>query len=379
MDLSSELLALLSPLRIGDALPNGAVLTDVSTELGLRVSLEADGREIVVELDPIEEGRRFAAKTRHFTLGYRVGDRSAPLDPLFGRAMCETIAKLVADNEAAVLARLRGDREVLDGNTRVREVRGERLLQRAGSLDERYWTVSPYIGCLIGCRFCYAQSRLDPIRRLRGAADVPWGSWVDVRVDAAEVLERELVELAPLPIKFCPIVSDPYHSIERRYRATRACLEVLSRAQRRDVLVLTRSAMIVEDAALLATIPGAFAGVSLPTIDDETRRHFEPRGASVAERLSALDTLRLAGVKTFAIVQPMFPGSVDALADALAERVESVRLDVLEGTYGARADFADPRYSHVADDVWQRERAGELAAALLARGVKLWPRELPPP
>ncbi|MGZ3419686.1 MAG: radical SAM protein, partial [Polyangiales bacterium] len=258
-------------------------------------------------------------------------------------------------------------------DSRIREVRGSRLLERAGTPDERYWTLSPYVGCLIGCRFCYAPSRLDPLRRLARLAEAPWGSWVDVRVDAAEVLARELGTLEPWPIKMCPIVSDPYHAIEKKFRVTRQCLEVLRDAPPRDVLVLTRSATIVEDAALLASIPRAWAGVSLPTIDEDVRRHFEPRGASVNERLETLETLRKAGVRTFAIVQPMFPGSLEALADALAARVESVRIDVLYGTYAA--DFSP--YPHVVDPAWQRAAADELATHLQRRGVLLWHGELP--
>jgi hypothetical protein len=137
-------------------------------------------------------------------------------------------------------------------------------------------------------------------------------------------------------------------------------------------MVLTRSAAIVEDAALLASMPRAWAGVSLPTIDDAIRRHYEPRGASVEERLAALDALREAGVRTFAIVQPIFPGSLEALADALALRVESVRIDVLYGTYGA--DFS--RHPEVVDPAWQRASADALAALLVSRGVRLWEGEL---
>jgi DNA repair photolyase len=206
---------------------------------------------------------------------------------------------------------------------------------------------------------------------------VKWGSWVDVRVDAAEVLARELATLPPWPIKLCPIVSDPYHAIERRYRATRQCLEVLAAAPPREVFVLTRSALVMDDAALLARMPLARVGISLPTVDDEVRRHFEPRGASVDARLAALADLRSLGVKTFAIVQPMFPGSVTALADAIALRVDSVRIDVLYGTYAAAREFAEPAYAHVADPQWQKDRAEELASELTARGVAIWPGELP--
>lgn len=167
--------------------------------------------------------------------------------------------------------------------------------------------------------------------------------------------------------------------MERRERVTRRCLEAMADARRPfPPLVLTRSADVMADAALLGSIEGSWAGVSLPTIDDDVRRHFEPRGASVAERLRALEELRRHGVRTFAIVQPMLPGSVEALADALAARVASVRLDVLYGVQGAARDFSDPRFHLATRDEWQREHLARLSAALTARGVALWDGELPP-
>lgn len=366
MDLVGELQALID-LRIGDSLDDARLL-DVSTELGLRYAFVTAESEIVVEVDPITEGRRYAAKSRYFTFGYRLGDRAAPVDAERGRALCIRVASRAALHEEAVLARLRdGD----SGAERIREVRGTRILERGGTLTTRYWTLSPYVGCLIGCRFCYAPSRLDPIRKLAGLSPVAWGSWVDVRIDAPELLRHELTD--SLPIKLCPIVSDPYHAIERKLRLTRRCLEVLRDAPPRDVYVLTRSATIVDDVALLASMPRAHAGVSLPTIDDDVRRYFEPRASSVEERLAALDELRAAGVDTFGIIQPMFPGSVEALADALASRVRSARIDVLYGTYAA--DFS--AFPFATDERWQRQRAEELSTALRARGVAIWPGELP--
>lgn len=382
MDVRSELALLVAPIGIGDAIAEGATLVDASTELGMRlVVARDDGSEIEIEVDPIEEGRRFAARSLRFGFAYRVGDPRAPVEAALGRALCERIASLASANEEHVIARLRAGAERTErdpeSRARVREVVVERLLERGGTLGERYWTLSPYVGCLIGCRFCYAPSRLDPLRRLEGRGDAPWGSWVDVRVNAAEVLARELASLAPRPIKLCPIVSDPYQAIERRHRVTRACLDVLRGATPRGMLLLTRSRMVLEDADRIAAIPLGFVGMSVPTIDDAVRAHFEPRAASVPERLEVLRGLRAAGARTFAIVQPLLPGSIEALADALAATVESVRIDVLHGTYGAAADFADPRYAHARDEAWQAERADELARALTARGIEVWPGELP--
>jgi DNA repair photolyase len=209
--------------------------------------------------------------------------------------------------------------------------------------------------------------------------DVPWGSYVDVRINAAEVLSRELATLPAAPIKFCPIVSDPYHAIESRLRITRACLEVIRDAQRPwPTAILTRSTLVERDLDVLAAIPLLYVGASIPTHDDDVRRHFEPRGASVPDRLAMLERMRKAGLRTFAVVQPLLPGSLHDLADALAKAVSSVRIDVLHGLQGAGDDFRDPRYAFAASDEWQREQAMTLHRLLAERGVHVWESELPP-
>jgi DNA repair photolyase len=167
--------------------------------------------------------------------------------------------------------------------------------------------------------------------------------------------------------------------VEGRYRLTRDCLSVIGHASRVwPRLVLTRSKLVMQDAELLASQPATWVGASIPTVDDETRRHFEPRAASIAERLDALTRLRAMGVKTFAVVQPLLPGSLEALADAFATAVTSVSIDVLRGEEQATGDFDDPRYRASRTDAWQQERRAELTALLIARGIPVWSGELPP-
>jgi DNA repair photolyase len=380
VDLRAHLLELLAPLRPGDELVPGARLVAVSTEVGFWLAFELPGGEVHVEVAPLGEGR-FAARSARFAISYRSEGGRNPLDPRLGLALCRAVAERVARNEERVEASL-AQRRASEGpasTARVREVRVESLLETAGHGAERFFKLSPYAGCLIGCRYCYAQTPMRVQRRLEVLPEVPWGSYVDVRVNAAEVLARELGTLAPRPIKFCPILSDPYQAVEARYALTRACLTAIGEAAAVwPALILTRSKLVTRDTDLLASLPSAWVGASIPSIDDETRRHFEPRAASIPERLEALATLRAAGARTFAVVQPLLPGSIEALADALAAAVSSVSIDVLRGEEQAAADFDDPRYAESRTDAWQQARARELVAALAARGIPVWPGELPP-
>lgn len=366
-DLADALLELLAPLRPGDAL-EGATLRHASTELGLRITFEDAGELVHVEVFPDAPGTKHVARSARLLFAYRAGGASAKR----GEALCRAVAARARVNEARVLEALAAGADA----ARVREVEVTRALEPAGTPARPYSTLSPYVGCLIGCRFCYAQERVGIARAFGGATRAPWGSYVDARTNVAAVLARELAGAPAWPVKLCPVVSDPYHAIEARLRLTRACLEVLRDAAPRPVLVLTRARLVERDLDVLEAMPGAWLGVSLPTIDDAVRAWFEPRAASVAERLAVLRAARARGVRTFAVVQPILPGDPTELADALAEVAGSVSLDVLRGEGDAAPLFdAHPEAREAA---WQRARLEAIHASLVARGVPVWDGELPP-
>lgn len=386
MDLRDYLLALMDPLAPGDELEPGLRFTDASTELGLRLTFifeRAQGSdEVHVEVSPRELGMKYAARSPKLAFAYRHGGADE-VDQKLGMRVCRAVAAHIAPREDAVFERLADDvessAELAGGSTRIREIHSTRLLELAGVPGQRFYTLSPYLGCLIGCRFCYAQSRLDPQRSLLRLPQVAWGSYVDVRVNAAELLAEELRTLPRHPIKFCPIVSDPYQAVERRFELTRRCIEVIAAAEDPPpTMVMTRSTLMLRDLELIRGIANFWVGASIPTLDDEARAHFEPRAASVPERLDMLRRFAEAGVQTLVVVQPMLPGDPVALAEALAEVTRSVSIGVLRGEFEATPDFTDPRYSFARDESWQRETAMALRDSLEERGVSVWFGELPP-
>lgn len=374
-DLDGILRTLIAPLSPGDALAEGFSVAAISTALGPRVVLQRDGVRVVVEVALLRAGLRHAVATQRFGLSYRAGSGSDTVEPRLGQRLCVALAKYVGRNET------KPDLVAPASTTtaRVREVTVQQILEPQGTVASPFFGVSPYVGCVIGCRYCYAQSRLGAGRSLLGLPDVSWGSWVDVRINAAAVLADQLRAGVAHPIKFCPVVSDPYQAVEARYRVTRACLEVLAAAAAAPpTLVLTRSATIIEDLPRIARIGQAWVGVSLPTVDDAVRRHFEPRASSVSERLQVLIQARSHGIKTVAVVQPLLPGPIDALVNALADHADSVHVGVLTGEEGATADFDAPLYAASRAPDWQAKRHAAVVRGLAQRSIPVWSGELPP-
>ena len=349
---------------------DGAVVESLATDLGFSLQVRYEEQLYVIEVAPKDAGIESVTATERFVIGYRA---APPASKRSGQSLCLALR----DRLLAVEATIEATTE--ESGRRVRDIEGGRILALSGSRERPFYAIHPYIGCLVGCRFCYAQTRVSAWRRLHGLAEAPWGSYVDVRSDAANALRAELEERPRLAVKFTPIASDPYHAIERERGITRACLEVLAAADPAvATIVLTRSELVLRDLDILERMPRVWVGVSLPTIDDEVRRHFEPRAASVEQRIAVLKACRQRGIASFAMIQPMLPGDPDRLVSAVLECADSASLDVLHGTYGAAREFASAPWSDVAEPAWQQQRMERLITGLRAAGLPLWAGELPP-
>ncbi|HOG47104.1 MAG TPA: radical SAM protein, partial [Anaerolineae bacterium] len=105
----------------------------------------------------------------------------------------------------------------------VREIQAKSMLQKSGLPGAQY-VVNPYVGCVHGCVYCYARF----MKRFTGHNE-PWGRFLDARVNAPELLRRELARRrAPLEgAVFLSSVTDPYQPPEARYRLTRGVREAL--------------------------------------------------------------------------------------------------------------------------------------------------------
>ena len=257
-------------------------------------------------------------------------------------------------------------REEAERGSEVREVEVERAL--VAECEGRYY-LNPYVGCSIGCPFCWVADRADLGRALTGRAAVPWGRWVDVKVNLPAIVREEVRRLTPGPVRMSPVVTDPYQPLERRYRVSRRCIEALLEA-RFVPIVLTRARLVLEDLPLLAAHPEHVAvGVSIPTDDDGVRRAFEPRADPIDARLTTLRALKAAGIVTFAVIQPVLPMDAERLVAAIAPHVDAVRLDRMHESARAlplyeragRLDAADPRF---AEDTLTRLHAGFTTAGV---------------
>lgn len=203
----------------------------------------------------------------------------------------------------------------------VREITCRNAITRTGIAGYDY-CLNPYVGCAHGCKYCYATF----MKRFTGHAE-PWGTFVDIKINAADVLRRQLRGIRKGAL-LIGTVTDPYQPLEERYHLTRDCLSALTSSPL-SVNILTRSALIVRDIDILRQLPSVEAGFSITTNRDDIRRIFEPGAPSITARVKALKAIHDAGIKTYVFIGPMLPMDPAALAGMIEGSTDEVLIDRL--------------------------------------------------
>ncbi|WP_138493330.1 SPL family radical SAM protein [Paenibacillus pinistramenti] len=185
-------------------------------------------------------------------------------------------------------------------------------------------SLNPYTGCSFACSYCYV--RQMPVSLFRGQE---WGSWLDVKLGAAELLAKEL-QRAKKKGKvtiFMSSSTDPYQPVEYKERVTRSLLEVMVSEPPDFLLVQTRSPLVTRDTDLLQQLGDRVrVSMTVETDLDQIRRHFSPYAPPIAARLKALERLEEAGIATQAAIAPVLPGSPE-FAYKLAKVTNRVCVD----------------------------------------------------
>ncbi len=173
------------------------------------------------------------------------------------------------------------------------------------------YSLNPYRGCGHGCLYCYAPAVLREKRQ--------WGSFVDVKENLPQVLEKEL-EKKEKGLVGIGTVTDAYQPVESRYLVTRNCLEKLL-ARDWPVCVQTKSALVARDFDLLAKFSHAEVGVTIAMLDDSKRALYEPGASPIEARFSVLEKAKGAGLETWVFLGPVIPGVTENGLEELIRRI----------------------------------------------------------
>ncbi|MFC0216364.1 radical SAM protein [Paenibacillus chartarius] len=228
----------------------------------------------------------------------------------------------------------------MNGKRVIREKTPRQLLNRATGFLEGYThTLNPYVGCAFACSYCYV--RQMPVALFRGEE---WGSWVDIKTEAAEVLRKDLRKArrqeGPVTI-FMSSSTDPYQPEEAKFGVTRSLLEVMAgdEAAPNFLFVQTRSPLVSRDLDLLAKLGNRVRlSMTIETDREDMRRAFTPYAPPLQARFRVLKEAVSRGIPAQATIAPVLP-STDSFADRLAEIVDRVCIDdyfMGDGSQGRR-------------------------------------------
>lgn len=186
------------------------------------------------------------------------------------------------------------------------------------------WTINPYRGCEFGCKYCYARY-VHEFMELRDPADFERKIYVK-QFDPAGF--RDELRRVPLGESIAlGTATDPYQPAERRYRITRAILEVFASTAGFRLGITTKSDLIPRDIDLLREIARRHylsIHMTVTTLDRDLARLIEPLAPRPDLRLNAVRKLAAAGLRVGVGCAPVMPlindtdPSLDALAHAAA-------------------------------------------------------------
>jgi DNA repair photolyase len=208
----------------------------------------------------------------------------------------------------------------------ITEVKAASILtpQKFGSLSGRYdYSLNPYAGCAFRCSYCYVpkfpSSRHDDYKQ--------WGNWVEVKINAPELIRKERFKAFGSSIFFSS-ATDPYQYLELKYRLSRRCLQELLKYRPKKLTLHTRSHLILQDLELLKEFgDGLSVGVSITTDNETVQREFEPGAPSIARRIDMIRQLRSAGIRVHGSLAPLLPCDPEKFVALLKPHIKHLWVD----------------------------------------------------
>ncbi len=221
--------------------------------------------------------------------------------------------------------------EMMENGVLIRDVETKNIMTRS-SLPVGGYSVNPYVGCTHSCKYCYASF----MKRFTGHTE-PWGTFLDVKhwpeIKNSRKYRGQRVVIGS--------VTDGYLPQEEQFRNTRKLLEQL-RGSEAEILICTKSDLVVRDLDLLKQLGKVTVSWSINTLDEAFHLDMD-KAVSIERRLAAMKTVYEAGIRTVCFIAPVFPGITDftAIFHRVKDQCDLVWLENLNLRGGFKQDILD--------------------------------------
>jgi DNA repair photolyase len=252
------------------------------------------------------------------------------------------------------IARLAAQSDLLEAKRAVEyfEIPTRSILNRTKPKMPFRWTINPYRGCEFGCKYCYARYTHEFMEK----APEEFEDKIYAKAYPAHLLRQELLRIDRKDPIALGTATDPYQPAERRFRRTRAILEVFARQRGWRLGITTKSDLILRDIDLLLEIARAnILGVhiTITTLDEKLARLLEPRAPRPGLRLRAVRELSAAGIQVIVFPNPIMPGLTDS--ERSLDRVAKAARDAGAVSFGGGTLFLMPSAQRIFLPFLERE------------------------
>ncbi|OGL44302.1 MAG: hypothetical protein A2161_22505 [Candidatus Schekmanbacteria bacterium RBG_13_48_7] len=196
----------------------------------------------------------------------------------------------------------------------VNEVKIERVLNPT-SIDLGEYVINPYFGCEFACLYCYARSN-----RLAQRKNKPWGRYVDIRINAPELLEKEIAVKKPKTV-LLGSTTECFQAVEKKYCISGKILEILNR-NKINYVILARSPMIIKYLPLLEEGYCSKIYFTVNNLNHEAKSLLEPNSPDFDERIDTINVLLNHKLPIIPYFCPVFPW-ISNLKDVFLNFIDS--------------------------------------------------------
>ncbi len=162
------------------------------------------------------------------------------------------------------------------------------------------YVINPFMGCEYSCLYCYVRSNKVISKRMG-----KWGEYVDIRINAPELLEKEIISKKPK----CVLLgsnTDCFQLVEHNYHLTGRILEILN-THRVYYNILTRSPNIAEYTDLLKQGFCKKIYFTINNITPELKNKLEPKSPGFELRFKAINKLLDENISVTPYFSPILP------------------------------------------------------------------------
>ena len=183
---------------------------------------------------------------------------------------------------------------------------------------------NPYTGCSYRCVYCYVTSY------------VPRAFECRIKKNLLKRAARDLKQVDKCRVISMSNSSDPYPSMEAKFKLTRACLELFLR-EGCQVQVITKSDLVTRDIDLLSKMR-CVVSFTITTLKRNLSQKLEPRAPPPERRLEAMKKLSSAGVPVSLRLDPIVPGLNDTEIEQIVKAAATSAKHVTSSTFKPRPD-----------------------------------------